>query len=132
MRLLQQRRQTTDALAVVEHIVHQDHRPVKGADGAYLIGQRRVVGVGLDGGGAEIGLIDLVGAQRLGNGVRHRHATQDLSVGYADIRAEDAGRDRLCRYAVALGDTLEQPVVDDAGGQAQHQRAGLEAGQRRL
>ncbi len=34
--------------------------------------------------------------------------------------------------AVAAGDTLEQPVVDDAGGQAEHQRSGLQLCQRRL
>ena len=110
----------------MEHIVHENDGAGKGVDGADLVGQGRVVGVGLDGIGAEVRLVDLVGTQGLGDGVGHGHAAEDLAVGDADIRAEDAGRCGLRGDAVAAGDTLEQPVVDDAGGQAEHQRSGLQ------
>ena len=116
----------------MEHIVHENDGAGKGVDGADLVGQGRVVRVGLDGIGAEVRLVDLVGTQGLGDGVGHGHAAEDLAVGDADIRAEDAGRGGLRGDAVAAGDTLEQPVVNDAGGQAEHQRSGLQLCQRRL
>ena len=116
----------------MEHIVHQDHGPVEGVDGTYLVGQRGVVRVRLDGAAAQVRLVDLVGTQRLGDGVGHDYAPEDLAVGHADVRAEDAGRYRFGGHAVAGGDVLEQPVVDDPRRQTQHQRTGLKPGQGRL
>ena len=46
---LEQRGDAADALAVVEHVVHQDHGPVKGPDGLGLVFQRGVTGEGLNG-----------------------------------------------------------------------------------
>ena len=126
MGLLQQGGQAADALAVVEHIVHQDHRPVKSPDGAHLVGQRGIAGVGLDGIGGQVRLIHLVGAQGLGDGVGHRHAPEDLAIGHADVRPQLPGNQRLRRNAVAGGDALQEPVIDDPGAETQHQIAGIQ------
>ena len=110
----------------MEHVVHQDYRPVKGPDGAHLVGQGGVEGVGLDGVAGEVRGVDLVGVQGLGDGVGHRHPPENLAEGHADALPQLAGTGGLGGHAVAGGDAPQKPLVDHPGGHGQHQASRIQ------
>ena len=105
----------------MEHVVHQNDRPVKGPDRARLVGQGGVEGVGFDGAAAEVRLVDLVGVEGFCHRVRHRHPPQDLAEGHADAIAQGRRGGGLGGHAVAGCDALQQPLVDHPCGHGQHQ-----------
>ena len=116
----------------MEHVVHQDHRPVKGPDGPHLVGQGGIEGIGLHGKAGDIRLIDLVCVQSLCDGIGHRHPPEDFSKGYTDALPQRPGLCGMGRDTVAGRDAPQQPLVYHARRHGQNQAAGIHLCQRLL
>ena len=116
----------------MHNVVHQDDRSVEGLDGADLAGDGGVVGEGLHGALAQIGGKHLVGVDCFGHRIGHDLAPEHFSIGYAHIFPQFPGGGGDRGHLVVGGDHLQQPLVDDVGGQGEHQKAGVQLGQSHL
>ncbi len=116
-------------VAGVEQVVHQDHRPAEGVDGADLALQRRVAGEVLNVEGGEVPGKDLVGVDGLGDGVGDSIAPQDSAEGYAHLGTQYPGHCGLRRDAVQVHNLPHQTVVNDLRVQGQDQRTRIQAGE---
>ena len=81
---------------------------------------------------AQIGGVDLVGMQRLGDGIGHRLSAQHLAERHAHQFSEGPRLGGMVRHLIEGGDPLHQPMVDDLGTQREDKISREKLGGRHL
>ena len=128
-RLLEEGIEIVNAVALVEEVVHQQHRAAEGLDGADLIFEGAVARVLLHGEMDDVPVVDLLHVEGLGDGIGHDGVGQNLAVGHAHEAPQTPYAHGDVEHLVVLLHLMEQRLVEGLGVEGQHQRPGEEAGE---
>ena len=121
--------QIIDPVALVQQVIHQQHRAAEGFDGANLVDQRGIARILFHGEGPDILGIPLFHMEGLGDRVGYNRIGQNLAVGHAHVAAQPTDTGGYIQHMVVRLYLVQQSLIEHFGIKGQHQCAGEHGGQ---